>query len=78
MSTVRIDPDSHRRLKRLAEAEQVSLQVLLEKALRHYEKTCFFKRLDSDFARLNADSVASEQYRAEESAWDATISEGWP
>lgn len=78
MSTVRIDPESHLRLKRLARAEKASLQAVLEKALRYYEKARFFEQLQDDFARLDADPEAAAQYRAEHAAWDATLAEGWP
>ncbi len=78
MSTVRIDPESHERLKRLARAENVTLQTVLERALKRYEDALFFERMNADLEELQRDPVARRSYQSEVAVWDGTLADGWP
>ncbi|MEW6282712.1 MAG: toxin-antitoxin system protein [Candidatus Eremiobacterota bacterium] len=76
MSTVRIGPQAHERLRRLAAEERATLQAVLERAIEKYEEFQFFRRLRDDFAALRSDAQAWEEYQEEVQAWDGTLMDG--
>lgn len=78
MSTVRIDSESHERLKRLAESQDSTLQTVLQRALKHYEDSLFFDQVNADFAHLNSNPEELASYEAEQKFWQATSAEAWP
>lgn len=75
MPAARLNPDTHRRLQRLAEETGKSQSELLDSALSALEREQFFVALDHGFARLHSDPEAAEQERREREEWDSTSSD---
>ena len=66
---VRIDEQSHRRLKRLCEAEGCSQAQLLQRLLEHYENQRFFAQLQEGFQQLSEDPQGWSAYQEDAEAW---------
>ena len=82
-TTIRVRAATHARLRRLAAEEVRPIGQVIDALLDDYEKRMFFARLTEDFARLRAGPVAWADYEAEQTAWEATLSDGleedpWP
>lgn len=78
MSMVRIDEQSHQRLKRLCQAEGCSQSHLLQRLLEHYETQLFFGQLQEGFQRLSEDRQGWADYQADVEAWNGTLNDGLP
>lgn len=74
--TVRIGAQVHDTLKRLAKEDGGSLQDVLGKAIKEYDRQRFFDRLDADFVALRADPLAWKEYRDELKLWEGTLMDG--
>ncbi len=73
---VRIKPETHGKLQRLARETNRSLPDVLEEAIGVYERKKFLEGLHDDFSRLRAQP---EEWRAEteeRASWDATLQDG--
>jgi predicted transcriptional regulator len=73
---VRIRPDTHAKLKELAEQAGESMPNLLEKAVEAYRRQQFLEGLADDFAALRADPKAWAEELAERAEWDTTLADG--
>ena len=82
-TTIRVPAATRARLRRLAAEEARPIGQVIEALHDDYEKRMFFARLTEDFAWLRADPAAWADYEAEQTAWEATLSDGleddpWP
>ncbi len=74
--TVRIRPETHRKLQKMAQSSGKSLPEVLERAIGEYERQQFLAGCNAAFERLrqNPDDWAHEM--EERAAWDVTLSDG--
>ena len=63
--TVRIRPDTHAKLKQLAERSGQSMPELLERAVEAYRRETFLKEANRAYAGLKSDAEAWSQEEAE-------------
>ena len=75
-ATVRINPQSHRKLKSLAEEMGESMPVVLEQAIEGLRRQRFLDQAANDFARLRQDKQAWADELAERKVWDKTSKDG--
>lgn len=75
-TTVRVDDRVHSILSEIAADEHRSLGQVIASAIELYRKEQFWKGVQDDFARLQADPVAWKGYQDEAALWDATASDG--
>jgi len=75
-STVRINEDTHRALRDLAERENSSLQSVLERAIEEYRRQRFLEAANRRYAALRADKRAWTVEADERKAWDRTVADG--
>jgi len=75
-ATVRINPESHRKLKSLAADMGESMPVVLEHAIEALRRQRFLEQAANDFARLRKDKKAWAEELAERKAWDKTLKDG--
>src|SRR5688500_2341126 len=74
--TVRIRPETHRRLQKLAKETKRTLPEVLEAAISDYERKTYLEGLSEDFARLRADPQAWQEELEERALWDCTLMDG--
>jgi predicted transcriptional regulator len=74
--TVRLKPQTHAKLKELAEEAGESLPETLAKAVEAYWRDHFFRQLNQGYAALRSDPKAWEEELAERRLWDATLADG--
>lgn len=75
-TTVRITPQTHAKLKALAEQSGESLSAVLERAVETYRRQQFLDQANQAYATLRADSEAWAEELEERDAWDATVADG--
>jgi hypothetical protein len=73
---VRISPGAHKLLRQLAEEEQQSMQVILDKALERYRRENFLHRANADFEALRRDAKAWKEELRERELWERTLTDG--
>ena len=74
--TVRIHPQTHAKLKQLADEVGESMPDVLERAVDAYARRRFLESLNEDFAALRRDPAAWREETAEREAWDVTLRDG--
>lgn len=74
--TVRIRPETHEKLQKLARDSKRSLPEVLDEAISEYERRIFLEGLSADYARLRADPVAWQEELDERALWDCTLMDG--
>jgi hypothetical protein len=74
--TVRISPQTHAKLKELAQQAGLPMPAVLDRAVDEYERRQFLEGLNEDFARLRSDPKAWAEELAERAVWDATLMDG--
>jgi hypothetical protein len=74
--TVRIKPETHAKLKELAELEGEPIPEILDKAIEAYRRQKFLEEVNRSFAKLRGDEKAWAQEQAERREWDATLADG--
>ncbi|MEX2188415.1 MAG: ribbon-helix-helix protein, CopG family [Pirellulales bacterium] len=75
-ATVRIDSETHAKLRALADAAGQPMPAVLRQAIDAYARAQFLDGLDRDFAALRANPTAWSEEQRERNAWDATLSDG--
>ena len=75
-ATVRINPQSHRKLKSLAAEMGESMPIVLEHAIEALRRQRFLEQAADDFARLRQDKKAWAAELAERKIWDNTLNDG--
>ena len=75
-ATVRINPQTHDKLRQISEVANETMTVMLDKAIDAYHRQLFLKQANESFARLRKNPKAWKQEMAERKAWDATLADG--
>ena len=73
---IRISPRSKATLRELAKHAGKPMQTVLDDAMEHYRRDIFFRELDQDYARLQANPEAWQKELAERQLWDTTVMDG--
>jgi hypothetical protein len=76
MTTIKVSAETRDRLKRLADAEQSTMEAALAKVLDQAEEARFWQGVKDDYARLQDDPEQWSDYVAELEEWDQTVSDG--
>ena len=74
--TVRISPQTHAKLKDLAEHAGLPMPAVLDRAVDEYQRRVFLDECDASFAALRADPKAWAEELAERAIWDRALSDG--
>lgn len=74
--TVRIKPETHEKLQKLARDSKRSLPEVLDEAISEYERRVFLEECNASYARLRADPVAWQEELDERALWDCTLMDG--
>lgn len=72
-STIRISAASHQLLKEVAEIENSSMQLILEKAIERYRRELILQKTNQAFAALHEDKDSWNEELLERDAWDQTL-----
>ncbi len=75
-ATVRINPESHRKLKTLAEELGESMPTVLEQAIESLRRERFLEQASRAYGELRSDKKAWAAEQAERKAWDKTLKDG--
>lgn len=75
-TSVRVDPATHAMLRDISQQEEKSIGQVVTEAVEHYRKDKFWRELEEDYARLNADPDAWQDYQNELALWDSTSNDG--
>ena len=75
-TNVRIQPESHAKLRQLAQEAGVSMPEILEQAIDDLYRKRFLEECSRAYARLKADPKAWREELAERKAWEATLADG--
>lgn len=75
-TSIRIDREAHRRLKKIAEKEQSSLNNVVNELLDHYEEAEFRRAVHEGFRGLREDPAEWQAYKAMVEPWDTTLMDG--
>ncbi|MEK6260325.1 MAG: toxin-antitoxin system protein [Planctomycetota bacterium] len=75
-ATVRITPESHRKLKSLAEDLGTSMPAVLEQAIEALRRQRFLEQASQAYGELRRDKKAWAAEQAERKAWDKTLKDG--
>ncbi len=68
--TVRIKPEAHVSLTRIARAKHIPLVEALSHVIESYEREAMIRAMDADYARLREDPVAWAEELAEREMWE--------
>ena len=75
-ATVRINPESHRKLKSLAEELGESMPVVLEQAIEALRRARFLEQASKAYADWRSDKKAWAAELAERKVWDKSLKDG--
>ncbi|MFI5003579.1 MAG: hypothetical protein ACHQE6_01065 [Solirubrobacterales bacterium] len=75
-ATIRVQPETRERLKRLSRSRGLSTPDLLESLVRRAEDDQLLAEHEAALDRVMADPTQAEAYRSELSAWDGTLQDG--
>jgi predicted transcriptional regulator len=76
MTTIKVSTETRDRLKKLADADQITMDAELAMALDKVENARFWQGVQDDYARLQADPEQWSDYVSELAEWDRTVSDG--
>lgn len=71
--SMRVRPETHKRLQKLARETNRSLPDVLDEAISQYERNTFFEGLNEDFRKLREDSHAWREEQSERKDWEITL-----
>jgi hypothetical protein len=74
--TVRVDPNTHAALGRVAKSLHVPRTEALRRIVKGYERKLFLKCLHAQFEALRSDPKAWAEEQAERDVWDTTLTDG--
>jgi predicted transcriptional regulator len=75
-TSIRIRPASHRALKELAAMTGQSVQDVLDEAIDDRKRRLYLEGVNADYAALNQNPKAKEDFEKEMAAWDTTNLDG--
>jgi predicted transcriptional regulator len=73
---IRISPQAHRTLQRLARDANKSMQAVLDKAIEAYRREEFLRAANRDYAELRQDAKAWKETLTERHQWEKTSHDG--
>jgi hypothetical protein len=76
MTTIKVSAETRNRLKRLADADQSTMEAALAKVLDQAEEARFWQGVKDDYARLQDDPEQWSDYVNELAEWDQTVGDG--
>jgi hypothetical protein len=76
MTTIKVTTGTRDRLKRIADADQSTMEAALAKVLDEAEEARFWEGVKDDYARLRENADEWSEYINELTEWDATIGDG--
>jgi hypothetical protein len=76
MTTIKVSAETRDRLKKLADAEQSTMEAALAKVLDEAEEARFWQGVKDDYARLQGDPEQWASYVNELAEWDRAVSDG--
>ena len=76
MPVVKLKPDIHAELQKLAREENRPMGDIVADSLRRYRKERFWERARLSVERLRADPAAWKDYQAEIEIWDGIAGDG--
>lgn len=71
--TVRIKPETHRKLRQLAQQMETTLPEVLDKAISELDRRQFLEECNASFARLRATPELWQEELEERREWDCTL-----
>ena len=74
--TIRVPPETHEQLQRLAAARKQSIGQVVAAAVECLASERFWDEMEAAFEELYADPAAAAAYEAERRAWDVTLLDG--
>ena len=74
--TIRIRPDTRRKLEALAKSESTTMTRLMDKVVDAYRRQRFLESTNAAFATLRQNPKLWEQEQKERKEWDATLDDG--
>ena len=75
-ATVRINPESHRKLKALSEELGESMPTVLEQAIESLRRERFLEQAAQAYGALRGNKKAGAAEQAERKAWEVTLKDG--
>jgi predicted transcriptional regulator len=75
-TTVRINKDIYKELKRIADSENETIQKIMEIALQEYRTKIFFCQLAESVAKYKASKDDWMEEIAERKLWENTLADG--
>jgi predicted transcriptional regulator len=75
-ANVRIQPETHTKLRLLANEARKSMPEILEQAIDDLYRKRFFEECNRAYARLRSDPKAWQEELEERRLWDATLADG--
>ena len=75
-ATVRINPETHAKLKAICDRTGETIPSVLEKAIEVYRRQQFLEEASRAYGALKANPKAWKEELAERALWDATLSDG--
>ena len=76
IATVKIDAETHAKLRETAAETGQPMIVVLAEAVEAYRRQIFLEALNGDFAALRSDAEAWTEEFAERAAWEGTLADG--
>jgi predicted transcriptional regulator len=76
MTTIKVSAETRDRLRKLADAEQSTMEAALAKVLDQAEEARFWQGVKDDYARLQEDPEQWAGYVNELAEWDQVVSDG--
>ena len=74
--TIRIPPETHEELRRLAAARKQPIGQVVAAAVDRLKSDDFWDEMEAAFEDLYADPEAAAAYMAEHRVWDVTLQDG--
>jgi hypothetical protein len=74
-TTVRVDKQTYKEIKLLADKCHHNMQRVVELAIKHYKKLQYFEELNHSFAKLKENEEAWADEIKERQCWDATLAD---
>ena len=75
-TTIRVKRESYDTMKLIAKEKKMTMQDILDEALKDYKKKTFFDNLNTAYTILKNDPKIRKEELKETEAWDNTLLDG--
>lgn len=75
-TTIRINRETHLKLKKMARITGQSSQSILDEALEQYRRRCFLEQANAAFDRMKRRDESWRQELGERKTWDSLLHSG--